>query len=670
MAIPHSPAHPAKRTILRTGISTVLCASIFILPAASQQTSRDRPRGPEMPQSSGMRFTSPYRARPVSSASFANSARTYALIKAGNMYLSLQDAIALALENNLDIQVQRYNPMIAGTELKRAKGGGVLRGLDYNIRELPQGVGGPGGPLLTTLGASASLGQVSAASADLAVINQQQTSLSVQSAIPYSSGSPIPAYDPFLNLAIDANHTSTPQTTSFTTGTYNLLQNQILGDGSYDQGFSTGTHFSLNYIANRYDTGSLRSDYNPYTTGSLGITITQPLLQGFGIDVNRRFIRIAGNEEKIANLVFNQQVITTVSSVIRLYWDLVSLRADVRVKEQALATAQKLYDDNKQQVEVGTLAPLQLKQAAAEVARAKQDLINSQSLVDQQEIVLKNVLTRSGSSDPSLDSVHIVTLDHITVPQSDNLPPVSALVAEALRNRPDLAQAQIEITNAGLTLKGSKNGLLPQLNIVAGATNNALAGSVNPLSPIGSPPGTLRSPDPFLLGGAGAVLSQIFQRNFPDYGIGFQLNIPLRNRVAQADVARDQLQMRQSEVRLKQTENQVSVEVQNAVVTLRRARACYDAAVETRQLQHEALVAEQQRFSVGQSTSFFVIQYERDLAQARSTEVIAMGNYAKAKAALDRALGVTLTSNHVSFAEARTGIVQRLPTAIPLGRRQ
>jgi outer membrane protein TolC len=471
-------------------------------------------------------------------------------------------------------------------------------------------------------------------------------------------------------LAIDANHTSTPQTTSFTTGTYNLLQNQILGDGSYDQGFSTGTHFSLNYIANRYDTGSLRSDYNPYTTGSLGITITQPLLQGFGIDVNRRFIRIAGNEEKIANLVFNQLVITTVSSVIRLYWDLVSLRADVRVKEQALATAQKLYDDNKQQVEVGTLAPLQLKQAAAEVARAKQDLINSQSLVDQQEIVLKNVLTRSGSSDPSLDSVHIVTLDHITVPQSDNLPPVSALVAEALRNRPDLAQAQIQITNAGLTLKGSKNGLLPQLNIVAGATNNALAGSVNPLSPIGSPPGTLRSPDPFLLGGAGAVLSQIFQRNFPDYGIGFQLNIPLRNRVAQADVARDQLQMRQSEVRLKQTENQVSVEVQNAVVTLRRARASYDAAVETRQLQQEALEAEQQRFSVGQSTSFFVIQYERDLAQARSTEVIAMGNYAKARAALDRALGVTLTSNHVSFAEARTGIVQRLPTAIPLGRRQ
>jgi outer membrane protein len=667
MRIPRFLTCIAMKMAFNSGAYVFFCVSVLTLPMAAQQTSGISSREPVI-SSSGMRLTSPYRANQVSGASFANSARTYALIKAGNMYLSLQDAIALALENNLDIQVQRYNPMIAGTELKRAKGGGLLRGLDYNIRELPQGVGGPGGPLLTTLGASASLSQVSAASADLAVINQQQTSLSVQSAIPYSSGSPIPAYDPFLNLAINANHTSTPQTSPFTTGTYNLLQNQVSGDGSYGQGFSTGTRFNLSYVADRYNTGSLRADYNPYTTASLGLTITQPLLQGFGIDVNRRFIRIAANEEKIANLVFNQQLITTVSSVIRLYWDLVSLRGDVRVKEQELETAQKLYDDNKQQVDVGTLAPLQLKQAAAEVARAKQDLINSQSLVDQQEIILKNVLTRTGAGDPSLDSVQIIPLDHITVPKSDNLPPVGALVAEALKSRPDLAQAQIEITSAGISLRGSKNELLPQLNVVAGATNNALAGSINPVPPLGSAPGTPRTPDPFLLGGAGAVLSQIFQRNFPDYGIGFQLNIPLRNRVAQADVARDQLQLRQSEVRLKQAQNQVRVEVQNALVTLRRARASYDAAVETRQLQQEALEAEQQRFSVGQSTSFFVIQYERDLAQARSTEVIAMGDYAKAKAALDRALGTTLTSNNISLSEARAGIVLRPPNPIPPGQ--
>ena len=309
------------------------------------------------------------------------------------MYLSLQDAIALTLENNLDLQLQRYNPLIADTEVKRAKGGGVLRGLTYTIRELPQGVGGPGGPLLTTLGSSNTIGQLNANSADLAVINQQQTNLSVQSTIPYSDGSPIPAYDPLFSLGINGSHLSQPQNSFSSQGTTNLVQSQVTGSGAYQQSFSTGTSFALNYNASRYDANWLRSDYNPYSIGSLGFTITQPLLQGFGIDVNRRFIRIAGNEQKIANLVFNQQLINTVASVIRLYWDLVSLRADVTVRQQALATALKLYQNNKQQVDVGTLAPLQLKQAAAEVARAKQDLINSQSLVDQQEIVLKNVLT-------------------------------------------------------------------------------------------------------------------------------------------------------------------------------------------------------------------------------------------------------------------------------------
>jgi outer membrane protein TolC len=578
------------------------------------------------------------------------------------MYLSLEDAIALTLENNLDLQLQRYNPLISDTELKRAKGGGLLRGLTYTIRELPQGVGGPGGPLLTTLGSANTIGQLNANSADLAVISQQQTNLSVQSTIPYSSGSPIPAFDPFFILGINGSHVSQPQNSFSSQGTTNLVQTQVTGSGGYQQGFSTGTTVALNYDASRYDANWLRSDYNPYSVGSLGLTITQPLLQGFSIDVNRRFIRIAGNEQQIANLIVSQQLISTVSSVIRLYWDLVSLRADVTVKEQALATAQKLYQDNKQQVDVGTLAPLQLKQAAAEVARAKQDLINSQSLVDQQEIVLKNVLTRSGSDDLSLENVHIIPIDRIEVPKQEETPPADQLILEAMKNRPDLAQGELEVSNADLSLKGSKNQLLPRLDIIASATNNALAGTPNGLPPV---PNTVRNFDPFFIGGSGTLLSQIFQRSFPDYGIGLQLSIPLRNRVAQADVARDELQLRQSQVALKQAQNQVRVEVENALLALKRARASYDAAVETRQLQQEALDAEQQRLSVGQSTSFFVIQYERDLAQARSTEVIAEGAYAKAKAALDRAVGRTLTANHISFSEGLTGIVARPHTPLP-----
>jgi outer membrane protein TolC len=580
------------------------------------------------------------------------------------MYLSLQDAIALTLENNLDLQLQRYNPLIADTELKRAKGGGLLRGLTYTIRELPQGVGGPGGPLLTTLGSSNTIGQLNANTADLAVINQQQTNLSVQSTIPYSEGSPIPVFDPLFSLGVSGSHLSQPQNSFSSQGTTNLVQTQIAGTGGYQQSLSTGTTFNLSYDASRYDANWLRSDYNPYTVGSLGFTITQPLLQGFGIDVNRRFIRIAANEQRIADLVFNQQLINTVSSVIRLYWDLVSLRADVTVREQALATAQKLYQDNKQQVDVGTLAPLQLKQAAAEVARARQDLINSQSLVDQQEIVLKNVLTRSGSEDLSLENVRVIPLDHIEVPKNEEMPAADQLILEALRNRPDLAQDQLQVANAGLSLKGSRNELLPRLDIVGSATNNALAGTPNGLPPV---PNTVRNFDPFFIGGSDTLISQMFRRNFPNYGIGFQLNIPLRNRVAQADVARDELQLRQSQVAFKQAQNQVRVEVENALLALRRARASYDAAVETRQLQQEALDAEQQRLSVGQSTSFFVIQYERDLAQAQSTEVIAEGAYAKAKAALDRAVGRTLTANNISLSEAASGIVARPHTPIPPG---
>lgn len=654
---------------MRIRVTAFVISFVLILKATAQTPSPDLiNRFPQVTSPEGRTaFSRPYRAKQIRSSGFKNSARTYELIRAGHLYLSLQDAIALALENNLDIELQRFNPLIAKTDTQRAKAGSIVRGLTYTIRELPQGVGGPGSPLLTTVGGSAPATQVNANSADLSVINQQETNLLVQSTIPLVTGSPVPSYDPFLTGGANWYHRSTPQTASFQTGTSNLITETATGTVGLQQGFATGTTYSLAYNANRQQTNSLRADYNPFATASLSLTVTQPLLQGFGLDVNRRFIRIAQNGEKISNLIFNQQLISTVSSVIRLYWDLVSLNEDVKVKRQALTAAQRLYEDNKSQVEVGTLAPLQLKQAAAEVARSKQDLINSESLVAQQELIFKNVVTRSGADDPTLVSVNIVPLDRIDVPKQDPPLPIDDLVAEAFGNRPDLAQALLQIENANHSLKGSKNALLPQLNIIGGATNNALAGDPNSLPPVGSIPGepVVRPVDPFLLGGTGTLFSQIFRRNYPDYGIGFQLTIPLRNRSAQADVTRDQLQVRQSEVRLKELQNQVRVEVQNALIALQRSRASYDAAVETRQLQEEALDAERQRFDVGQSTSFFVIQFQRDLEQARSTEVITSGNYAKAKAALDRALGRTLNSNHVSIDEALHGIVNHAPTAIP-----
>jgi outer membrane protein len=314
---------------------------------------------------------------------------------------------------------------------------------------------------------------------------------------------------------------------------------------------------------------------------------------------------------------------------------------------------------------VGTMAPLQLKRAQAEVARTRQDLITAQGLADQQEALLKNIITRSGNEDPSLIAVHIVPLDRLEVPKDEVLPPLEELVDFALKTRPDLIQERIQLENVNLSLKGSKNALLPQLDLIASATNNAFAGQPNSIPEVNLGFPTPRVTDPALLGGAGTLFSQIFQRNYPNYGIGFQLTIPIRNRIAQADVIRDQLQMRQSEARLKQNVNQVRVEVENARLAVERGLAAYEAAVETRSLQEDALDAEQQRLAVGQSTTFAVIQIERDLEQARSTELVAAGNYLKAKAALDRAMGRTLRMNHVEYAEGLSGVVPRPPSALP-----
>ena len=664
---------------MRPRSSALVCAAMLGVVLACQpveaqgnppQPGSTAPSGaierlPSVTSPEGIRMTFPYRAPAVSPTSMVNSRRTYELIRAGNLYLSLQDAIALALENNLDIEVARYGPLMATTEIERAKGGGQLRGLTYTVRELPPGEGGPAGPLLTALGANALPTALTANFGDASLVTGSTTEFSILNPLPPSTGSSIPQYDPSLTTNLSWNHTSMPQPSFDSYGVFNYTMNTTTGGGALSQGFSTGATASLSYTSTRTNADSPTEDVNPYTTAALGFTISQPLLQGFGIDLNRRFIRIAKNEQKLATQTFRLQLVATVYSVIRLYWDMASLRADVGVKKEALAAAQKLYDDNRSQVEVGTMAPLQLKRAQAEVARTRQDLITAQGLADQQEALLKNIITRSGNEDPSLIAVHIVPLDRLEVPKDEVLPPLEELVDFALKTRPDLIQERIQLENVNLSLKGSKNALLPQLDLIASATNNAFAGQPNSIPEVNLGFPTPRVTDPALLGGAGTLFSQIFQRNYPNYGIGFQLTIPIRNRIAQADVIRDQLQMRQSEARLKQNVNQVRVEVENARLAVERGLAAYEAAVETRSLQEDALDAEQQRLAVGQSTTFAVIQIERDLEQARSTELVAAGNYLKAKAALDRAMGRTLRMNHVEYAEGLSGVVPRPPSALP-----
>jgi outer membrane protein TolC len=564
------------------------------------------------------------------------------------------------LENNLDIELQRLTPGVAETDLLRAEGGGLLRGVPLSLRQLPAGVGGPASPLVTTLGGSAPLTQLPGTLTDLAAITAQETNLSVQGPAPLSNGPPVPHFDPSLVSQFNWGHQETPQLSPQSSGTNNLINNGVLGSFGIQRGFSTGATLNLGYSSLRQNTNSTQANLSPYTLGSLGLTVVQPFFQGFGLGVNRRFIRIARNNQHISDSVFREQLIGTASDVIRLYWDLVSLSEDVKVKQTAVSLAQKLYEDNKAQVETGTLPPLELKRAQVEVSRTQEDLTNARSLLLEQELILKNVLTRDAAADPELARASITPLDQIQVPQRDDLPPEADLIAQAMQNRPDLESAHLQITNSEMSLRGSKNALLPEVDLVGSYQSNSLAGQINRLQSAGVP-----NADPSLLGGYGTNLSQLFNGRYPNYSLGLQLSIPLGNRVARADLARDQVQLRQTEVRLHQLENQIKLEVQTALVALQRARTAYAAAVQTRQLQEEALAAEQERYAVGASTSFFVIQYERDLTQARSTEVATAGAYGKARVALDRAIGATLQNHHISVDDAYRGEVAHPPSALP-----
>jgi outer membrane protein len=388
--------------------------------------------------------------------------------------------------------------------------------------------------------------------------------------------------------------------------------------------------------------------YNPFTGSSLGFTATQPLLRGFGFGVNRRYIRIAGNEQKIAGLLFQQQLLQTTYGVIRLYTDFVGLYEDVKVKQETVASARKLLSDTQAQVEEGTLAPVEVTRANAQLFAAQQDLINAQGLVDEQEAILKNVLTRN--QDAVIRAAHLMPTDTLAIPATDQVQPEQDLINAAIANRPDVGQARLQVENSLIGLEGSRSATKPELDLVGIMQNNGLAGSATGFG--------AGSTAPALAGSYAGALGQVLARDYPTYGIGVQLTLPIKNRVAEGDLARDEIQTRQSQIRVKQLQNQAALEVQDALIAMRRARASYDAAVQARKFQQESLEAEQTKFEVGASTAFFVVQYQTLLAQARSTEVAAMSSYMKAKAALQRATGTILEDNGISVDAALQGVVK------------
>jgi outer membrane protein TolC len=397
--------------------------------------------------------------------------------------------------------------------------------------------------------------------------------------------------------------------------------------------------------------------FNPATSSSFDLQVTQNLLQGFGPALNNRNIKIAKNNLKVADYVFQTQVQNTVSNIINLYWNLVSYVENVRVAQQSLASSQKLYDDNKKQVEIGTLAPIEVVRAQAEVASDQNVLLVAQTNVLQQETIMKNALSRNGVANVSIANVHIIPTDRIQIPAVEPIQPAQDVYARALDNRPDLAQARLQIDNANINLTGTRNAMLPTLNAIGDVRNNALAGTTNTIPSPQS--GLLAKADPFFIGGYGTVLSQLFGRNFPNYSLGVQLNIPLRNRSAQADYATATLQLRQTELGLQKQINQIRVDVQNALIALQQARAQYESATQARILQEQSLDAEQKKFQLGSSTPYNVILAQRDLASARQVEVAALTAYGLARAQLDQVTGDTLDKNNIQIDEARSGKVAR-----------
>jgi outer membrane protein TolC len=596
-------------------------------------------------------FTRPYLPRSMPPVNFVNSARLNDLFRAGNLYLSLPDAIALALDNNLDIVFERYSVPIAATDVQRAKGGGILRGIDLLVNETPPGIGGPLTPLLNAAanGAPPST-SVPTGLEELSATVVTRSGIGITGAADFSLGPPIPQFDPAIIGFVQYQRQTIPELNVVSGG--NVVTNTTYsGDIGVQKGFATGATGAITFNTSRLTTNSSVARLSPSISTGLGFTFTQPLLRGFGIDMNRRFIRIARNNEQTSSEVFRQQVIATVSGVIRLYYDLVSLTEDVKVKESTLAQAERLREDNSVAVQQGTLAPVELTRAEAQVAAARQDLANSRGFELQQELVLKTVLTKRGTAEPAIRTARVIPTTPIDVPAHEPVHLIDELMGEAMRFRPELHEARLQIENSHIALTGSRNELLPQLDIVANAQNVGLAGVSNNNVATNLSPG--------FTGGFGTTLDQIANGRFPTYSIGIQLNLPIHNRIARADFARDDMMLRQWEVRYQQLENQIRLEVEGALIALEQTRTAYDAAVEARILQEQSLTIEMEKLANGLSTTFLVLQYQSFVAQARSTEVAARGVYAKARTQLERAIGLTLEEHNIAVNEVYRNQVTR-----------
>jgi outer membrane protein TolC len=588
----------------------------------------------------------PYYPISIPEPGATNTPKLEQMIHDGKLELTLQDAVELALANNMDIVVARYNPWFADTDILKTASGGTGRG---------------------TAGAS----------------------------FPFSTANiPFLSFDPLITGAVLFDQVAVPVNNPFlagtgTTGVGAVSVHTAEYNFAVSQGFSSGTTVNLAWDNTRSSSSALNL-FNPAVQSSLYVTVSQQLLNGFGFFANRRNILISKNNRKIADLAFAQQAITTVTNTINTYWELVYARQNVDVQQQAVTVAEKLYSDNKKQLEIGTMAPLDVTRAESELATDNQNLIVARTAQLQQEQNLKNAI----SKDPlaaNFVNVQILPSDKPTPPEAIEAPSFEDALREAFVKRPDLQEQFYNLKNADIDARATRSALLPiatlngrygsqglsgnrsilgapvtsagsavvDQNGVAVFGTDAAGNTIPIFLPVTTTPVIGTSADGF-----GTAQSQIFHNTFPDYSVYLNLQIPLRNRLAQADNQRAILAARQQQAVMQQLKNAALLDVRNTYIALVQDRARVEAAGKARELQRQTFEAEQKKYQLGATTVYQVILTQRDFITAQGTELRALADLVEAKANYERAIGRTLEVNRVTIAEGKSGNIDR-DTLIP-----
>jgi outer membrane protein len=595
----------------------------------------------------------PYTAINVPPLELGNVTKLGSLLRDGKIYLSLADAVTLAMTNNFDIAIARINLDIADTDILRAKAGSSLRGVSTGL--LTNTIGGTTTTITTGGGPGATSTGVGGGGTGVGGI-----------VVSTNGGGPVPEnLDPVLSGQLEYQAQSAPQlNTLFSGGLNTLTTDTATYNFNYAQGFLTGTQLTVGFNNNRVTTNNPFSNYSPSLTTSFQATATQHLLQGFGWGVNGRFILQAKNDRRITDSAFRQQVLYTVNQVENIYWALVSAYEDEQAKERQLAQSSQLTSDNRKQLEIGTLAPLDVVNSDSAVASDKQALVASKTNLEYQQLLMKQAIARN-LNDPQLAAAPIVPTDRVAL---DRLPEedlgVEDLVKQAYVNNPQIEQAVLNMKNNEITIKAFKNGLLPVVDAYAFYGGSALGGAQNPTA-IDFNTGAPYPAGTFPSVGYGDVFQNTFNNNAPNKGVGVNMTITLRNRTAQADQARSQMEYRQSQMRLQQLYTLIRIQVTNQQYALTNDRAQVQAAQAARDFGAQSLEAEEKKYKLGASTTALVLQQGRNLAIAENNLISATAAYARDRAALFQLLANTLDRYGISLESAAQGVAGAQAPVIP-----